>query len=198
MILQATRRTRPFPHLGARGGTAVEFALTLPIFLMFMLGLFEVARAVYLWNALSDVTRNAARAAAMVDAANSGALAALGDQAAMAARAGGMALGSSGLDGRILITHLNGKLERVDALPGCPSRNIINCNNEPNGNTCVRFVQARLCAPGSGPECARASYKLLFRNAYLDWKFDYPTFATVTPAGSLGRQSGVTEVCPAF
>lgn len=198
MILQAPRRTTPSRRLGARGGTLVEFAMTLPIFLIFMLGLFEATRAVYLWNALSDVTRNAARAAAMVDAADSSALAALGDQASMAARAGGMALGSSGLDGRILITHLNSNLERVDALPACPSRNIINCNTDPNGSTCVRFVQARLCAPGSGPECARASYKPLFSNAYLNWSFAYPTFATVTPAGSLGHQSGVTEVCPAF
>lgn len=198
MILETTRRTGPARHSSAGGGTIVEFALTLPLFLLFMLGMFEVARAMYLWNALADTTRNAARAAAMIDAADSGALAALGNQAAIAARAGGMALGTSGLDGRILITHLSGTLERVAAVPACPSRNIINCNNEANGSACVRFVQARLCAPGSGPECERASYKPLFAASYLKWSFSYPTFATVTPAGSLGYQSGVTEVCPAF
>lgn len=198
MIFQATSRTRPARRRGARGGTVVEFAMTLPVFLIFMLGMFEMARAVYLWNALSDATRGAARAAAMVDAADSTALAALGNQAGMAARAGGMALGAAGLDGRIVITHLRSNLARVDTVPACPSRNIINCNIDPKGATCVRYVQARLCAPSSGPECARARYKPLFSIRYLTWDFAYPTFATVTPAGSLGHQSGVTEVCPAF
>ncbi|NHZ92319.1 hypothetical protein F2P45_25415 [Massilia sp. CCM 8733] len=198
MILQATRRTRAQRRSGEGGGTVVEFAMTLPIFLLFMLGLFEVARAIYLWSALSDATRAAARAAATVDAADSDALAALGERASVAARAGGMALGTSGLDGRIVITHLRSDLNRVDAVPPCPSRNIINCNTNPNGGACVRYIQARLCAPGSGPECVPARYKPLFSGSYLNWSFSYPTFATVTPAGSLGHQSGVTEVCPAF
>lgn len=172
--------------------------MTLPIFLLFMLGLFEVARAMYLWGALSDATRSAARVAATVDAADSAALAALGEKASVAARAGGMALGADGADGRILISHLRGDLSPVTAVPACPSRNIINCNTDPNGSACVRYVQARLCAPGSGPTCVQARYKPLFSGQYLAWSFAYPTFAIVTPAGSLGHQSGVTEVCPAF
>lgn len=197
MILEPSRR-RARRSGGARGATLVEFAMTLPLFLLFMLGLFEVARAMYLWSALSDATRSAARAAATVDAADSAALAALGEKAGVAARAGGMALGPAGADGRILISHLRSNLSPVAAVPACPSRNIINCNSDPNGGACVRYVQARLCAKGSGPTCVQARYKPLFSGQYLAWSFAYPTFAIVTPAGSLGHQSGVTEVCPAF
>ncbi|NHZ97501.1 TadE family protein [Massilia sp. CCM 8734] len=188
----------PLDRGAARGVTTVEFALTLPIFLLFMLGLLEVARAMYLWNALSDATRGVARAAAMTNPADSDALAALSARASVAARAAGMSLGAAGLDGKIVIAHLRSNFDPVSARPACPSRNILNCNANPNGETCVRFVQARLCAPGSGPECTPAEYKPLFSGKLLNWSFTYPTFATVTPAGSLGHQSGVTEACPAF
>lgn len=199
MIPEPSRRPRAQRRSGAPGATVVEFALTLPLFLLFMLGLFEVARAMYLWSALSDATRSAARAAATVDAADSAALAALGAKASVAARAGGMVLGTAaGADGRILISHLRSDLSPVAAVPACPSRNIINCNSDPNGSTCVRYVQARLCAAGSDATCVQARYKPLFSGQYLAWSFAYPTFAIVTPAGSLGHQSGVTEVCPAF
>ncbi|NHZ62050.1 TadE/TadG family type IV pilus assembly protein [Massilia genomosp. 1] len=200
MNLQASRHDRLQRRARQRGATLVEFAMTLPIFLLFMLGLFEVARAMYLWNALSDATHNAARAAAMIDANDKVALAALNQNASVAARAGGMALGATGGDARLVIAHLRSDFSALTDLPACPSRNIINCNAKPDGptSTCVRYVQARLCAPGTGAECVPARYKPLFSGQYLDWSFAYPTFATVTPAGSLGHQSGVTEDCPAF
>ncbi len=196
--LQASRHDRPPRRARQRGATLIEFALTLPLFLLFMLGLFEVARAMYLWNALADATRNAARAAATIDANDKDALAALNQDAGVAARAGGMVLGAAGGDARLVIAHLRSDFSPVAAVPACPSRNIINCNAKPDGATCVRYVQARLCAPGAGADCVPASYKPLFSGQYLAWSFAYPTFATVTPAGSLGHQSGVTEACPAF
>jgi hypothetical protein len=185
-------------HAAPRGVASIEFALSLPLFLLFMLGLLEVARAMYLWNALSDATRGVARGAAMVNPVDGGALAALSDRASVAARAAGMSLGAAGLDGKIVIDHLRGDFAPVAALPACPSRNIIHCNASPNGAACVRYVQARLCAANSGPECTPARYRPLFSGKLLDWSFAYPTFATVTPAASLGHQSGVSEACPAF
>ncbi|HEX8612547.1 MAG TPA: TadE/TadG family type IV pilus assembly protein [Telluria sp.] len=180
-----------------RGATMIEFAFTLPLFLLFMLGLLEVARALYLWNVLANATAAAARSAAMVDATDQGALDALAQAAGLAARAGGMALGTAQQpDARIVITHLDATFKQVVALPACPSQNIVKCNANPNGSNCVRFVRAQLCAPGSGTECAPATYKPLFTGTALGLEMTYPTFATITPAASLGHQAGSTEVCP--
>ncbi|MDQ1921868.1 TadE/TadG family type IV pilus assembly protein [Massilia pseudoviolaceinigra] len=179
-----------------RGGAVVEFAMTLPIFLLFTLGLLEMARAMYLWNMLSNATYTAARGAALVEATDTAALEAVAQAAALAARGGGMSLGASGADARIAISHLRSDFGLVTSVPACPSQNIVNCNANPNGASCVRFVRAQLCAPGSGAGCEPATYKPLFAGKALGWGFTYPSFAAVVPAASLGRQAGSTEVCP--
>jgi Flp pilus assembly protein TadG len=47
------------------GQSMVEFALVIPIFLLFLLGLIEMGRAVYTWNAISQGAREGARLAAV-------------------------------------------------------------------------------------------------------------------------------------
>lgn len=49
------------------GATAVEFALVLLLFLMFVLGIVDFARLLYTWNAAAEVTRAGARYAAVCD-----------------------------------------------------------------------------------------------------------------------------------
>ncbi|CUI06590.1 pilus assembly protein [Massilia sp. P8910] len=178
-----------------RGSTMFEFALTLPIFLLFTLGLLEMARVMYLWNMLPNATYAAARGAAMVDPSDSAALDAVTQAAALAARAGGLSLGANG-NARIAISHLRSDFVPVTSLPACPSQNIVNCNANPNGANCVRYVRAQLCSPDSGATCEAATYKPLFAGKSLGWTFTYPTFAKILPAASLGHQAGSTEVCP--
>jgi Flp pilus assembly protein TadG len=48
-----------------RGQTLVEFGLILPIVLLFMLGLFDLGRIVFINNSLSDAARNGARHASI-------------------------------------------------------------------------------------------------------------------------------------
>lgn len=53
-------------HLGARrarGQTLVEFALVVPIFLLIVLGLFDVGRAVFNYNTVANAAREGARVA---------------------------------------------------------------------------------------------------------------------------------------
>lgn len=57
---QARNAARP-QHGGQSGQALVEFALTLPIFLLLTLGLFELGRAVWLYNTLSGMAREGAR-----------------------------------------------------------------------------------------------------------------------------------------
>jgi Flp pilus assembly protein TadG len=44
-----------------QGATAIEFALVMPLFLMFLLGVIDFARMLYTWNAANEVTREGAR-----------------------------------------------------------------------------------------------------------------------------------------
>ena len=46
-----------------RGQTIVEFALILPIFILLLVGLFDVGRAVYAYNTVNNAARQAARLA---------------------------------------------------------------------------------------------------------------------------------------
>lgn len=49
------------------GATIVEFALSLLIFLMFLLGIIDFSRMLYTWNAANEATRYGARYATVCD-----------------------------------------------------------------------------------------------------------------------------------
>jgi Flp pilus assembly protein TadG len=49
------------------GATAVEFALVLLVFLMFVLGIVDFSRMLYTWNAATEATRAGARYAVVCD-----------------------------------------------------------------------------------------------------------------------------------
>lgn len=53
----------PRAHGSARGQALVEFALILPILLILVLGLFDLGRAVYGYNAVANAARNGTRVA---------------------------------------------------------------------------------------------------------------------------------------
>ncbi len=56
MTMCSSRRGRD------RGQALVELAIALPVFLLLLLGLFDVGRGVYTWNGLSEAAREIARA----------------------------------------------------------------------------------------------------------------------------------------
>jgi Flp pilus assembly protein TadG len=58
---------RRAPRSEQSGGTAVEFALVLLIFLTFLLAVTDFSRMLYTWNAASEATRAGARYAAVCD-----------------------------------------------------------------------------------------------------------------------------------
>lgn len=65
-----------------RGSTAVEFALVLLIFLMFLLAVVDFGRLLFTWNAANEATRAGARYAVVCDST--------ANQAAVLARMQGM------------------------------------------------------------------------------------------------------------
>jgi Flp pilus assembly protein TadG len=57
----------PFRRHRQRGATAVEFAIVASLFLTLMLGIMEMGRVLYYWNAAVEATRLGARVAAVCD-----------------------------------------------------------------------------------------------------------------------------------
>ncbi|OBV37298.1 TadE/TadG family type IV pilus assembly protein [Janthinobacterium psychrotolerans] len=191
------------------GVFAVEFAMLAALFFIFLFALLEVARAVYLWNLVPEITRRAARGAAVTDFSNASALQAVRAQAILRAGPGRLPLGGAIGDAYVRIDYLSlssggGGVPAalpVGVLPGCPQRNRINCLDDPHGASCIRFVRAQLCVPGgggAGGACEPVPYRpllpllgMLFPSGAQAVRL--PTGVTVAVAESLGYQDN-----PAF
>jgi hypothetical protein len=187
-----TRRPR-----SQRGVAAVEFALGAMLFFTFVFGVIELARALYMWSTMIEVTRRAARSAAAADFSEPGALDAIRSKAMFNEIPGGLPLRGNLGPANLSIDYLNGSMDRIDPMPACPEENIINCNTDPDGASCIRFVRVRLCAENSGAACSRVDYvPIISANFFPGAPLKYPTFATVTPAATLGYQPGVAGHCP--
>ena len=189
-----------------QGGVfAVEFGMLALLFFLFVFAMLEVARAVYMWNLVHEITRRAARGAAVADFSNAAALQAVREHAVLRAGPGSLPLGGGISDAYVRIDYLSLASGTpvtlpVSALPGCPQRNRINCLNDPHGASCIRFVRARLCMPGQGARCDSVPYRpilpllgLVFPSGAKAVRL--PSGATVAVAESLGYP-GNPNFCP--
>jgi len=155
------------PRRQRQGGVfAVEFAMLALLFFLFLFAVLELARAVYVWNMVHEITRRAARAAAITDFTNAGALQAVRAQAVLRATPGVLPLGGGLSDAHVRIDYLSEGSSGaalaavpVTVMPGCPQRNRIHCLDDPHGASCIRFVRARLCVPGDGARCESVPYR---------------------------------------
>lgn len=191
-----SHRASPSRPARQRGATAVEFALGAMVFFTFVFGVIELARALYMWGTLTEVTRRAARSATNADFADPSALAAVKTHAIFGNLPGGMPLRGNITEDNLLIDYLNGSLVRVEP-PACPGINIINCTADPDGSSCVRFVRVRLCQESSGATCTRVDYvPMVGADFFPGGPLQFPTFATVTPVSTLGHQPGSAGSCP--
>jgi hypothetical protein len=95
------------------------------------------------------ITRRAARGAAVTDFSNAAALQAVRTHAVLRAAPGVLPLGGGISDAYVRIDYLSQAggaalaAVPVTVMPACPQRNRINCLNDPNGASCIRFVRAR-------------------------------------------------------
>ena len=178
-------------HTGRRrqGGVfAVEFAMLALLFFLFLFAMLELARAVYVWNMVHEITRRAARGAAVTDFSDAGALQAVRAHAVLRTTPGALPLGGGISDAYVRIDYLSqaagGALAAVPVtvMPGCPQRNRINCQDDPHGASCIRFVRARLCVPGDGARCERVPYRPVL--PLLGMMFPSGAGAVRLPSGS--------------
>lgn len=190
-------RSAPSPRRAAqRGVAAVEFALGAMLFFIFIFGVIELARALYMWSTMIEVTRRAARTVANTDFTNTVLLDAAAAKAIFDEIPGGLPLRGNIRANNLNIDYLNGSLTPVSPMPSCPAQNIARCNIDPNSNSCIRFVRVRLCLAGSGAACPRVDYQpIVGANFFPGGPLQFPTFATVTPAGTLGYSPGVPGSC---
>ena len=139
------------------GATVVEFAIAGSAFLILMFGAIEVARLMFVWNSLQEVTRRAARAAVVTDFTDTSALTAL-KNAAVLSNGSGSLFGSDISADHLRISYLNRDLAEVEPLPASPNANIANCATTPGAANCIRFVRVQVCASGAGMACDAVHY----------------------------------------
>ena len=180
------------------GAFAVEFALVIVIFLTLLFTIMEVARALYIWNTLQEVTRRAGRAAAVTDFSDVNAMAQLRQRAIFRNSPGTLAIAAPITDEHIRIDYMsiqsksNTELEKVQiataALPKCPARNLVTCTAKTGDASCIRLVRVRICQVG-GAECTPVPYETLF--PLVKFPVNLPTAETIVQAESLGYTPGM-------
>lgn len=181
-----------------RGAFAVEFALVILVFFTFVFSIMEVSRAFYLWNTLQEVTRRAARDAAVTDFSDAIAMQNLRRRAILRDTPGTLTLGDPVDEQYVRVDYLslqndsNRTLKQVvipaGLLPACPTRNKLICTARPGDPGCIRMVRVRICAPGTGTECAPVPYETLLPLVNLG--VNLPVAETIVRAESLGYVPG--------
>ena len=141
-----------------RGSVSVEFALIASVFFTLLFGALEWGRVFFMWNAAQEVTRRAARDAALM---GFNATPAIQLDAVLQSST---AWGSASFPGISEITNLSvavrymggsfGALTVVSNPPVSAALNAANCSQ--GLNPCVIAVQTQLCQPSSNP-CAPIS-----------------------------------------
>jgi TadE-like protein len=179
-----------------RGTAAVEFALIAVVFFMVLLGIMEFGRMMYVWNTAQEVTRRAAREAAVRDFSAA--------EIAAIQRDSIFKSGSSGtvnLPAGVEITNTSVRLVylTVDAggntvaitagnMPLDPADNVSACGDAARMFiSCIRFVQACIAVDDT---CASSiPYQpmvVLLGNLGINLAINIPASTVVIPAESLG------------
>lgn len=187
---------------GQEGVFAVEFGLIAFAFFLVLFAIIEVARALFLWNTVQEITRHAARDAASANFADPAAMQVIRN-AAIFNPSSGILLFSGNVDqSYVTVDYMwldtSGAMWPIaggstPTAPATATQNMINCANNPNEASCIRFVRVQLCQPGStGSACTPVNYTTLlplFSDLFAsaDAPLQLPTSPTVVPVENLGR-----------
>lgn len=190
---------RRFKSLGRkqRGGAAVEFALLAIIFLMVVFGVLEMARLIYMFNILQEVTRRAGTIAANSNF-DGDSRDEIRSKALLSDRNGNLVFGAPITPAHLKIDYLflsrdsgTGSLtpQPISSMPECPTQNYATCTANPYDSSCIRLVRVRICQPDSADSCTPVPYKMQF--PFLDLSgLKLPRSETIVPANTLGYKVG--------
>lgn len=178
---------------------AVEFALLVGVFFVFVFGIIEVCRMAYIYNTLQEVTRRGANAAAATDFSDRTAMSTIQQNAIFRNSPGELLLATPVSDQHVRIDYLalvrqsDGSTNMVKipdgSLPSCTARNRQICMADPNATNCIRFVRVRVCDIANTATCDAVSFVPISFLVTLAVKL--PTAPTIVPAESLGFLPGV-------
>lgn len=181
---------RRLPSLlhGQDGSTAVEFAVIVVVFFTMIFGIIELGRMIFIFNAVQDVTRRAASAAAMTSFNDTSKLSKVRQNAIYRSTAGSMPLNTDITDAAVRIDYLwinrsdAGELtlqEMGSAVPSSMADNHLSCRADPYSAGCVRFVRVRICDPSSPQTCTPIDFKTMTRLVNFTFPIHFAT--TITP-----------------
>ena len=197
---------RPFrrPNAAQRGTAAVEFALMSIVFFSFVFGVIELARLMYVYNTLQEVTRRVAVEAVKVFPGDAAELAKVKEGAVFDASTGELPLAPPVTNNHVRIDYLaltrdnSGALTMTEIptsdLPTCPGQNRATCLHNPNAANCIRFVRVRICDPANAATCDRVESASMLPLASLRPVLHQAT--TIAVAESLGYQPGTPPCLP--
>jgi hypothetical protein len=198
MLATKRRGGKPGPKRNARqnGTAAVEFALVAVVFFSIVFGIIELARAMYMYNTMAEVTRSAAHAAASVSFNDGDALNLVRKRAVLDEANGHLPFGHPVTFNNVRIEYLylppqTSALQLIPqgSMPSSPARNRINCMTNPNGIGCIRAVQARICQEGAaGGACTPVIYQSLV--SIINFPLRLPMALTIVSAESFGYKAG--------
>ncbi|MBB3223777.1 TadE family protein [Pseudoduganella umbonata] len=188
----------PCRRTDARGLVTIELALVLGTFLLLVLGTIEVARVLYVLNTVQDVTRVAARAAAVTDFTNEAAMDAVRAHALLGSDNGTLPLVPELGTAHVRIEYLgqkaNGTVTEI-VQPQSPAQNVVNCALSPHAGPCIRLVRASICgAVGPGGACTPLRYQPMLGLVPGFASMSIPPSATLVKAESLGYIPGENNV----
>ncbi len=178
-----------------RGVFAIEFSVIVGIFLFAVFTIMEVARALYIANSLQEVTRRAARAAAVTDFSDAAAVDALRRAALFDGAGGKLPLGAPVTAGHLKVDYLSlqntgGGMTQVpipSAALTCPARNRLVCTADSGDPNCIRFVRVRVCQPNTN--CTPVPYESV--GSIANFPITLPVSTTIVRAESLGYAPGM-------
>lgn len=187
-------QTRQYRDTKAQGGAAiVEFAFVAILFFTLLLGIIEFGRFMYLWNTTQEVTRIAARQAAVSDF-SAASIAAIQHAAVFNAgstSAANLPAGGEITDQRVSIQYLLSEdvNDVVTDMPESPADNIAACLDVSRSNDgCIRYVKASICAQsgsGNNATCNAVPYIPMI-GLFEFLGVNIPRSTVVMPAESLG------------
>lgn len=167
-----------------RGVAAVEFGIIAIVFFTIFFGILDFGRLFYLYNTVQEVTRCAARAAAVTwkgdnggswDATSIPQQCLFGQNVLVA----GWEIGTANV--RLRALNLNyGVANPIDS-----ATNLSNCVSNPAGTDCIRFVEASVVqACNNQGVCQPISYQPMF--GLIPLNVGIPISTVVMPAEGLG------------
>ena len=194
-VHNASRVPRRRPGVHQKGTAAVEFALLALVFFTFVFGIIEVARLMFVYNTLQEVTRRAAASAANVYPGDTSAIAAVKQDAVFRNSPGELVLAPPVTDQHIRLSYLTFDLSVIpeSSWPANAAKNRQICSTNPHADNCIRFVQAQVCEPGTASSCTPVTSQMLL--PLVNLRIPLHKATTITAVGSLGYIAGTPPPC---